>query len=187
MISLLTDRIPPLGPTSVKTEQAPSARIFQNSKKVVTTQTQLFSHHISTSASDPPPPPDRPLSVPHIHPQPWITDATPALGSFSMTLAVPLPWVYVDRSLSPSPPHWSIGRPSSLRASSMPECTVYIELQQTDHFIITGHRWNHLARHQGFPKLSLRRASNRCHHRRQDASACLGRQLWCLGWSLLNF
>lgn len=34
---------------------------------------------------------DAPL-LPHIHSQPWITDVTPAPGSFSMTLAVLSAW-----------------------------------------------------------------------------------------------
>ena len=50
----------------------------------------------------------------------------------------------------------------------------------------TGYWRNHLARHQGLPKLSLRRAPHRRHHRRQDAGARPGRQLWCLGRSLLD-
>lgn len=54
-------------------------------------------------------------------------------------------------------------------------------------FIFAGHRWHHLARYQGISKFSLWRATNRCHYRREDASACPRRQLRCLGWSLLDF
>lgn len=41
-----------------------------------------------------------PSSGPHNHKRSWITDATPAHGSFSMILAVPSPWGYAPALLT---------------------------------------------------------------------------------------
>lgn len=45
-----------------------------------------------------------PTTGPHNHKRPWITDAIPAHGLFSMILAAPSPWGYVPVLLAGGPP-----------------------------------------------------------------------------------